>query len=267
MSLPPPSHRGRAVVTGASSGIGAELARSLARRGHSLIVVARRQDRLTELATSIERDFGVAVEVRPCDLTDRAARTTLADELATRDISILVNNAGVASYGPIQSADPDHERREVELDVNAVHDLVLAVLPGMLERRQGAFLITGSTAGFQPGPNNATYAASKAFANIFAESLHSELAGTGVTCTLLAPGPVRTEFADTAGIGSATAGVPTWLFENPASVAEAAVRGMDRNARRITPGAIATAQSVLGALTPTSLTSPLLRTVYRRISS
>ncbi|MFD7324715.1 SDR family NAD(P)-dependent oxidoreductase [Streptomyces sp. NPDC059875] len=180
MSLPTPTSRSRAVVTGASSGIGAALAEGLAARGHSLILVARRQDRLDALAGQLTERYRVQAEVRPCDLGDREERAKLVAELAPRDIAVLCNNAGFATYGPLSTLAPERERLQVELDVMAVHEPTLAVLPGMLERRAGAILITGSTAGNQPGPNNTTYAASKAFANTFAESLHAELAGSGV---------------------------------------------------------------------------------------
>ncbi|GLE53192.1 putative short chain dehydrogenase/reductase [Mycobacterium montefiorense] len=198
MSLPDPTTTTRAIVTGASSGIGTALAEGLARRGYSLILMARRDDRLRELADRLTAAHNIAVEIRAVDLSDAAARDTLCTEVAAREIAVLCNNAGFATYGELAKADPARERQQVELNAVAVHDLTLAVLPGMLDRRAGAVLITGSTAGNQPGPNNATYAATKAFANTLSESLHSELSGTGVQCTLLAPGPVRTEYAEVA---------------------------------------------------------------------
>lgn len=266
MSIPSPTSRNRAVITGASSGIGEELAAGLARRGHSLIVVARRADRLRDLAARLEREHGVTVEVRACDLGDRQARTALATELTGQEISVLCNNAGFATYGDLATLDPQREREEVELNVNAVHELTLAVLPGMLERSEGAILITGSTAGNQPGPGNTTYAATKAFANTFAESLAGELRGSGVSCTLLAPGPVRTEFADVASLSKLDAALPGPMWVSAQRAAEAALAGLERRKRRVVPGAFAKAQTVSGQYTPRGIVGPVLRLVYGRLT-
>ncbi|MFG2177397.1 SDR family NAD(P)-dependent oxidoreductase [Streptomyces abikoensis] len=266
MSLPAPTPSGRAVVTGASSGIGTALAEGLAARGHSLILVARRQDRLRELAERLTERFRVQAEVRPCDLGDREERAKLVTEIASRDIAVLCNNAGFATYGPLSTLAPERERLQVELDVVAVHELTLAVLPGMLERRAGAILITGSTAGNQPGPNNTTYAASKAFANTFAESLHAELAGTGVACTLLAPGPVRTEFTQVAGVPAVDRLVPGPLWVSAEQAARQAIAGMARGKRRVVPGPFAKAQTVGGQYTPRWITGRLLRAAYGRLT-
>ncbi len=263
MSLPAPSAHSRAVITGASSGIGAELARELARRGHGLIVVARRADRLADLAREITAEHGVTVDERPVDLADRGARRALADELAGRAVDVLCDNAGFATFGRLHSLDRAREQDEVEVNVVAVHDLLLAVLPGMVSRRTGAVLITGSTAGNQPLPGNATYAASKAFTNSLAEALHSELKGSGVTCTLLAPGPVRTEFTRAAGIEQVETTVPDLLWTDAAHVAQQAVIGMDRGARRVTPGLPARAMN-LSQFVPRGLLLPVVKRVYGR---
>src|ERR1700687_2277263 len=143
MPVPAPSPDARAVVTGASQGIGEALAAELAARGHSLIVTARREDVLTSLAARLTEQYGVAVEVRPVDLTDAAERAKLCDELATRNISILCANAGTATFGPVAALDPAGEKAQVQLNAVAVHDLVLAVLPGMIERKAGGILISG----------------------------------------------------------------------------------------------------------------------------
>ena len=183
MSLPKPSPDARAVVTGASSGIGEALATELATRGHSLIVVARRGELLEALAAKLTADHGVTVEVRASDLSNREQRQELVTELSEREISILCNNAGIATFGPVAGLDPAYERDQVELNAVAVHDLTLAVMPGMIGRGAGGILITGSAAGNMAIPNNATYAATKAFVNTFSESLRGELAGTGVNVT------------------------------------------------------------------------------------
>lgn len=267
MSLPIPTTRNRAVVTGASSGIGGALAEQLARRGFSLILVARRSDLLESLADRLTHRHSVTAESYACDLTDRDERTALAQHLAGRDVAVLCNNAGFATYGDLAHLDAQRETDEVELNCAAVHHLTLAVLPGMLERGTGGILITGSTAGNQPGPGNATYAATKAFANTFAESLHSELLGTGVTCTLLAPGPVRTEFAQVADLQKLDSLLPGPLWVSAPQAADAAVSGLARGKRRVVPGAFAKAQTVSGHYAPRTLVAPMLRAVYRRLAS
>lgn len=266
MSLPQPSSQARAVITGASSGIGEELARELARRGHSLILVARRVAKLEALAAELRREHKVEVELRPCDLADRAARARLREELAAQEVSILCNNAGFATFGRLAELDAEREREELELNAVAVQDLTLAVLPGMVRRKAGAILIVGSTSGHQPTPANATYAASKAFANSLAESLHSELKGTGVGCTLLAPGPTRTGFTEVAGIGKidGVGGGALWL--SAARVAGAGIRGMEHGKRIVIPGFVAQAQTVGGRYTPRVVLLPLLKQVFSRLA-
>lgn len=265
MSLPTPTPHTRAVVTGASSGIGAALAEQLAAHGHSLTLVARRRDRLESMAARLSETFRVTVDVRPCDLADAAERATLIAELNRQDISLLCNNAGYATYGDLAVLPRERELRQVQLNTVAVHELTLAVLPGMLERRSGAILITGSTAGNQPGPGNATYSATKAFANTLAESLHAELAGTGVTCTLLAPGPVRTEFGEVAELGNLDRLLPDPFWVSADQAAAHALAGMAKGRRRVVPGAFAKAQTVSGQYTPRAVIGPVLRTVYRKV--
>jgi uncharacterized protein len=248
------------VVTGASSGIGAALARGLAVRGHDLVLVARRADRLELLAKEIRDTSDVEVEVRECDLADRAQRTRLAGELRALTPSMLCANAGFPTCGPLAGADPAREAAQVEVNVAAVHELVLAVLPGMLARRSGSILVTGSTAGDQPVPTAATYSASKAFANTFAQALAAELRGTGVTCTLLSPGPVRTEFTAVGGITGAES--YRWVgWQTPDRVAAAALRAAARGRRVVVPGPLAKAQALGARLLPRRLLYPLLRTV------
>lgn len=265
MSLPTPNSRVRAVITGASSGIGVALAQQLAERGHSLILVARREDRLRMLADRLSDTYGIAVEVRACDLAHPGARRRLADELCDREISILCNNAGYATYGNIAELPIERELREVEVNSVAVHHLSLAVLPGMLERKAGAIIVTGSTAGNQPSPRNATYAASKAFANTFAESLHGELRGTGVSCTLLAPGPVHTEFSEVAELSNLERLLPDPLWVSADQAAAAAIAGAAKGKRRVVPGVFAKAQTVGGQYTPRAIIGPVLRAVYRKV--
>lgn len=265
MTLPNPTPDARAVVTGASSGIGEALATELAARGHSLILVARRGEVMEELATRLREAHGVTVEVRACDLSDREARAKLVDELAGRHVSILCNNAGIATFGPVSDLDPAYERAQVELNAVAVHDLTLAVLPQMIERHSGAILNVGSAAGNMPIPNNATYAASKAFVNTFSESLRGELKGTGVNVTLLAPGPVRTETPDPADASIVDKLVPDFLWISSEHTAKVSLDGLAENRMRIVPGLISKAMSVAGNYTPRAIVAPIVGTFYKKL--
>ncbi|MBF6442294.1 mycolate reductase [Nocardia farcinica] len=265
MSLPSPTTDNRAVVTGASSGIGTALAAELAGRGYSLILVARRGDLLDELAQRLTLAHGITAEVRAVDLADREQRAPLVDELAGRDIAILCNNAGVATFGPVAELDPTYERAQLELNAVAVHDLTLAVLPGMLARRAGGILISGSAAGNMPIPNNATYAASKAFANTFSESLRGELKDTGVHVTLLAPGPVRTEAPDPAEASIVDRMVPDFMWVSSEYTAKVSIDALARNKMRIVPGVISKGMSVAGQYSPRALSAPIAGAFYRKL--
>ncbi len=182
-----------ALVTGASSGIGADLARVLARLGASVILVARRAEALERLAAEIAP--GLAV-VRSVDLADETARLALQPDLA--GVDILVNNAGFGVYGPFAETDWDGVRRMQEVDVVALMHLTHLALPGMLSRRRGRVLNVASIAGFQPTPLYAAYGAGKAQVVSFGMGLNHELRGSGVTCTTLCPGVTATEFFDVA---------------------------------------------------------------------
>ncbi|MEU7633881.1 mycolate reductase [Nocardia sp. NPDC049220] len=265
MSLPSPSSENRAVVTGASSGIGTALAAELAARGYSLILVARRGDLLTELAQRLTLAHGITAEVRAVDLADRVQRGELAEELTGRDIAILCNNAGIATFGAVAALDLADERAQMELNAVAVHDLTLAVLPGMIARGGGGILISGSAAGNMPIPNNATYAASKAFANTFSESLRGELKDSGVHVTLLAPGPVRTETPDPADSSIVDRMVPDFVWVSSEYTAKVSIDALVRNKMRVVPGLLGKGMSVAGQYGPRALTAPIAGAFYRKL--
>ena len=265
MPIPAPSPDARAVVTGASQNIGAALATELATRGHSLIVTARREDQLNNLAARLTDKYGVAVDVRPADLADPTERAKLCDELATRNISILCANAGTATFGPIAGLDPAGEKAQVQLNAIAVHDLTLAVLPGMIERKAGGILISGSAAGNSPIPYNATYAATKAFANTFSESLRGELRGSGVHVTLLAPGPVRTDLPDDAERSLVEKLVPDFLWISTEHTAQISLDALARNKMRVVPGLTSKAMSVGSGYAPRAIVAPIVGSFYKKL--
>ncbi|MBB2991779.1 hypothetical protein FHR72_003269 [Mycolicibacterium iranicum] len=265
MPVPAPSADARAVVTGASQNIGEALAVELARRGHHLIITARREEVLNSLAERLRDQYGVTVEVRAVDLADPAARDVFCDELLTRNVSILCANAGTATFGPVAALDPAEERKQVQLNVLGVHDLVLAVLPGMVERRAGGILISGSAAGNSPIPNNATYAATKAFANTFSESLRGEVKAAGVHVTVLAPGPVRTELPDPNEQSLVERLIPDFLWIDTEYTARVSLDGLDRNKMRVVPGVTSKAMSAASGYAPRSIVAPIVGAVYKKL--
>lgn len=188
-----------AVVTGASGGLGEGYAHELARQGADVALVARSEDKLTEVAAELRHSYGVATDVLACDLTDRDARTELVAELAGREVHTLVNNAGFASLGAFQDVDPGRLSRELELNVAALTELTRALVPQMAERDRGAIINVASTAAFQPIPDMAVYAATKAYVLSLSGALWGEYRGTGVRVVCICPGPTETSFFDNAG--------------------------------------------------------------------
>jgi hypothetical protein len=190
-----------ALITGASVGLGREFAKLFARDGHDVALVARRRDKLEELAAELTREHGVKASVLAADLTDPGAPARLfADVKAARlEIEFLVNNAGFGSNGAFHELDAARELEMIEVNVKALVHLTRLFLPAMVARKSGRVLNVGSTAGFVAGPFMATYYASKAFVISFTEALAYELTGTGVSATVSCPGATATEFAQVAG--------------------------------------------------------------------
>jgi short-subunit dehydrogenase len=256
MALPDPSTEHTIVVTGASAGIGAELARELARRGHGLTLVARRRGRLEELADELD----VAVTVEPCDLADAADRTRLIGALGRgRPIAGVCNNAGYGTVGRFADLPLDRELQEVRLNIEALVELTGAFLPQMCERGTGAILNVASTASYQPLPNMAVYAATKAFVRSFSEAIHAELSGTGVSVTTLCPGFTETEFGEVAGAGSFEAQLPSFVVLDAAHVARDAVNGMESGARSVVPGVLHKAHALSSRFVPNTILLPIAK--------
>ncbi len=262
MTLPTPAVDRTCLVTGASAGIGVELARLLAARGHGVTLVARREDRLKALADELAVAHGVRAEYVAADLTDESARSALVDTVAERGLSVdvLVNNAGLSTTGTVANSDIAGELRMIRTDVEAVVHLCSAFVPGMVERGGGAVLNVASTAAFQPLPGQAGYGASKAFVLSYTRALAEELRGKGVTATALCPGPVETEFLQAAGLGDLAAGdaLPKVMWVSATEVAKAAVDGLDKGRDVVIPGMANRVMAGLAYLAPRRLLLPIL---------
>ncbi|MDY6050367.1 MAG: mycolate reductase [Corynebacterium sp.] len=266
--LPTPTADNWALITGASQGIGEAIARELGRRGYNLILVARRGDVLETIAAEITANATQPVQVRvePCDLADRDQRSTLIEKLRDENIAIIVNSAGIASFGKFIDQDWDYEQTQFRLNAEAVFDLTRAVLPGMLARGSGAICNVGSAAGNKPIPNNATYVFTKAGVNTFTEALHYELKGTGVACTLLAPGPVREAIKPEDERTIVDKVVPDFLWTTYESCATDTLAALARNQRRVVPGPLSKAMNFISEFAPTAALSPLLGWVYSKMA-
>ena len=235
-----------AVITGASAGIGADLARVFAANGHALALVARREERLRELADEIAAAGGAKPLVLPLDLARRDASSALRTALADSNCEpqYIVNNAGFGLIGRAAELDRTQQLEMIDLNARALLDLSLAFVDS-LERHRGGILNVASVAGVMPGPGSAVYYASKAFALSFSEALHHELKPRGVRVTCLCPGPVSTEFQSRAGI---TESRPNWLIDVAAArVASDGYRGLMRGKRVVVPGLV---PKLLFALVP-----------------
>jgi short-subunit dehydrogenase len=256
--LPPPGPNRAALITGASSGIGAEIARQLSARGHHVVLVARRTEQLTALAEELSGPSSVV----GADLSKPADRAALPDRVAALglEVDILVNNAGLTTTGPVSAADPAAELNVVEVDVAAVVDLCTRFVAGMVSRRRGAVLNVASLGAFGPLPGQAVYGAAKAFVLSYTYALREELKPSGVTATALCPGPVKTGFGEAAGISDedAEAALPKPLWVSAEDVAKAAVDGLAAGKPVVVPGRLNHAATVVYQLTPKRLLLPLL---------
>ena len=230
------SSKPRALVTGASSGIGAAFATRLARDGRDLVLVARRLDRLEESAKELRERFDCGVSVVAADLTQPSELRKVEEQVASDEaLDLLVNNAGFGTIGRFATLDPDREEEEVRLNIIALQRLTRAALPGMIARKRGGIINVSSMAGLQPGgPSNATYSATKAFVNSFTEALHEELRGSGVQVQALCPGFTRTEFQDVAGVN--TSDLPSIAWMSAEAVVEASIAGLGRGDVILVPG-------------------------------
>jgi short-subunit dehydrogenase len=220
-----------ALITGASAGLGVEFARQLAKRGHRLVLAARRKDRIDVLAAELGNARAVAIDLSKAG----SAAKLMADvEGAGEQVDVLVNNAGFGLIGRFAELDAKRLREMIDLNVGTLTDLCRAAAPGMIARKSGAILNVASTAAFQPGPKMAVYFATKAFVLSLTEALHEELNPHGIRVTCLCPGPTRTEFGDVAGFGGN--GLFDRVAMQAAEVVEAGLAALDKNHAVVVPG-------------------------------
>jgi short-subunit dehydrogenase len=241
--------RRRALITGASSGIGEAFAERLARDGWDLTVVARSLDALEALAKDLRESRGVEVEIVDADLTDAAALRRVEARISEEPVfDLVVNNAGFGTTGAFAESDVDEEESEILLNVVALVRLSRAALGGMVARGRGGIINVSSLAGLGPNPFLATYAATKAFVNSFTEALHEELRGTGVRVQVLCPGFTRTRFQERAGVDPGT--IPSILWMDAAPVVDASLAALESDELVCVPGAGNKAASLLAGLVP-----------------
>ena len=220
-----------ALVTGASAGLGVEFARQLAKRGHRLVLAARRGDRIEALAKELGNTRAVSIDLSKSG----AAGKLMADvHAAGEQVDLLVNNAGFGLIGRFAELDAVRQRQMIDLNVGTLTDLCRIAAPEMVARRSGGILNVASTAAFQPGPKMAVYFATKAFVLSLSEALHEELKPHGVRVTCLCPGPTRTEFGEVAGFGGN--GMFDRVAMNAREVVEAGLNGFDKNHAVVVPG-------------------------------
>jgi short-subunit dehydrogenase len=249
---PQPAADATCLITGCSSGIGAEIARELAGRGYNVDIVARRGDRLKDLAAELEREHGVRVATHVCDINDDDARETMLAAIAQRGdrIDILVNNAGLGVSGRLNKISRERVTQLVDTNVRSLTALLHPAAAAMAQRGSGAILNVASTAAFQPAPRESLYTGSKAYVKSLSDALHIELAPLGVGVTSLCPGLTRTEFQDTAGLDETWARMPDVLWMSAADVAKQGVDGMLAGKRCVIPGLANKVSAALGQATP-----------------
>lgn len=257
------STRPLALVTGASAGLGARFARHLAEDGFDLILVARRKEKLVELADSLQIAFDIEADVIPMDLAHPKAASNLVAEIQ-RPVDVLINNAGFGKYGSFAEMPPHQIEAMIQLNTVSLTLLTREVLPGMIERGRGRILNVASTAAFQPGPLMAVYYATKAYVLSFSEALAEELTGSGVTVTTLAPGPTETEFQGEAEMGRSR------LFEggllrvmNAERVVEEAMEGLRKGKRLVVPGVMNKLTSIAPRFAPRALVPAIVKRMQK----
>jgi len=254
----------RALVTGASSGLGETFARQLAGRGYDLVLVARRRDRLDKLAQELAESRGVEAEVIEADLSRPEGVALVEQRLRKGDIDMLVNNAGFATRGEFWALPVERETQEIDVNVRAVARLAHTALEAMVPKKSGAIINVASVGAFQPVPYMATYAATKAFVLHFSEALHEEARRHGIMVTCLCPGPVRTEFHQVAGVNEESMPVG---WKTPDQVVASALRANARGRAIAVPGGMNAMTATVAKFAPRFLTRKLAGRMFRDAGS
>src|SRR5213596_4352697 len=251
------------LITGASAGIGREFARQLGERARSLILVARREDRLAELRDELQEQHpNLAIQIRQVDLADPAQLQELMEWFDRENINVdlLINNAGLGDSGPFATSDPIRNEQMTLVNVVALASLTRHVLPQMIAKHRGGILNVSSSAGFLPMPGSAVYAATKAYVTSFSEALRAELHGTGVSVCALCPGPVRTEFQQVAKRPDGRPEIgPEFLVVPVERVVRDAIRRLEADKPIVIPGFAMKLVVLLARLMP----MPIVRLIFR----
>ena len=252
-----------ALITGASSGIGREFARQLANRARTIVLVARRTERLADLRDELlNRNPNLDVHVRVVDLADKAQIELLIDSLVRDkiDVDLLVNNAGLGHSGPFATSDPIRNQQMARVNVVALTSLTRQLLPHMIAKRRGGILNVSSSAGFLPIPGDAVYAATKAYVTSFSEAIRAELRGKGVSVCTVCPGPVRTEFQEVARRPGAEPKTGSKIFfVSTKQVVRAALAALKADRPLVIPGVAMKFAMLLTRLMP----MPVVRLILR----
>lgn len=254
-----------ALITGASSGIGAAFAATLARAGSDLILVARSEDKLRTLAGELTRETGRNIQVIAADLSKPDCGAKLKKQVEALDMSVdlLINNAGFGTVGRFESQDAGREAEEIRLNCSAVVDLAHAFLPAMLEAKRGAIVNIASSAAFQPMPFMSVYAATKAFVYSFSDGLREEVRNRGVTVVAVCPGPVDTAFFDATGSHHLRSKVPKGTMVTAQQVVDESLAGLEAGSRVVVPGGLMKLSAAAGSAMPRGLMTRMLGRLMR----
>lgn len=256
---------GTTLITGASAGLGIEFARLAAAEREDLVLVARRRDPMATLAAELSTRYGIRVTIIEADLRTHQGVRHVVDTVVRDGIAVetLINNAGYGLYGNFSQRDAEGQLGIVDVNVRALTMLTQALLPGMLQRRRGRIMLVGSLGGFLPGPYLAVYYASKAYVLSFGEALSEELRGSGVTVSVLAPGPTATEFHGVAGLGNSRVSVVTPMM-TAAEVARIGYNGMKADRVVVIPGAVNKVSALLIKLMPRAMVRRVIGVLQAR---
>lgn len=255
-----------ALITGASSGIGIELARLFASDGYNLILVARRTDKLNELKVELESAFHISVNVFTQDLTRPFAAKSVFDftQIEKLSVDVLVNNAGFGDFALFAQCNLEKQQQMMQLNMVCLTELTYYFLPQMLERKSGRILNVASLASFMPGPKMAVYYATKAYVRSFSEALHTELKKSGISVTALCPGPVKTAFWDVAEAGTSQK-IANTFFADSLSVAKCGYKNLMRGKALAIPGFSTKCSVFLTRLFPRSLIRKMVYAIGKYI--